>query len=137
MLPMQRVFLSLFAIIFYSSCTYASSSYNVSKGESGFPDNYHVKELYQSNDNVAGSITVVDFSDYFCLPCRQITLALENLTKKDKNLRVVYVDYPLLGEPSIFAARAALAAKYQGKYLALHNAMMNAKKPLTSEYIYY
>jgi protein-disulfide isomerase len=39
-------------------------------------------------------------------------------------LRVVYKQYPLRGSVSVFAAKAALAANKQGKYLPFHIALM-------------
>ena len=42
----------------------------------------------------------------------------------DENLRVVFKEFPILGEDSVRAARAALAAEKQGLYLPLHFALM-------------
>lgn len=40
----------------------------------------------------------------------------------DPLLRIVYKEFPILGEGSVFAARAALAAERQGQYQAFHDA---------------
>lgn len=42
----------------------------------------------------------------------------------DPDIRLVYREWPILGEGSVFAARAALAARNQGKYEEFHWAMM-------------
>jgi protein-disulfide isomerase len=43
----------------------------------------------------------------------------------DANVRLVYREWPILGEGSVFAAKAALAARKQGKYEEFHWAMMS------------
>jgi protein-disulfide isomerase len=40
-------------------------------------------------------------------------------------VRLVYREWPILGEGSVFAAKAALAAREQGKYEAFHWALMS------------
>lgn len=74
-------------------------------------------------------VTVVEFFDYNCGYCRK---ALEEVVKlineMDKEtLRVVFVDYPILGPTSVTAAKWALAADDQGKYFEYHMAVMNDK----------
>jgi protein-disulfide isomerase len=44
----------------------------------------------------------------------------------DPQLRIVYKEFPILGPNSVHAAKAALAAHRQGRYLALHQALMQA-----------
>jgi protein-disulfide isomerase len=51
-------------------------------------------------------------------------------THQDK-VRVVFVDFPVLGEASVEAAQAVLAAAKQDKYLTLHQALMRHQGPLT------
>ena len=45
----------------------------------------------------------------------------------DGNVRVVIKEFPILGDDSLFAARAALAAGKQGKYAEMHAALMTFK----------
>jgi protein-disulfide isomerase len=47
----------------------------------------------------------------------------------DPHLRIVYKDYPILGPGSVFAAKAALAANQQGKYVAFHRALYELRGP--------
>ena len=56
--------------------------------------------------------------------------AIEALIGQDKQLRFVYKEFPVLGTDSITASRAALAARKQGKYDALHRALMGTKGQL-------
>lgn len=85
--------------------------------------------------NPKGHITVVEFFDYNCGYCRMIYPKFEKLIKSNSNLRVVYREYPVLSDRSILPAKAALAAEKQGKYEALHHAMMNAMMPLSQDEI--
>ena len=74
--------------------------------------------------NPDGDVTVVEFFDYNCPYCRRVKPYMEALLAADPNVRVVYREWPILGEGSVFAARAALASRQQGKYEEFHWAMM-------------
>ena len=74
--------------------------------------------------NPDGDVTVVEFFDYNCPYCRRVKPHMEALLAADPNVRVVYREWPILGEGSVFAARAALASRQQGKYEEFHWAMM-------------
>ncbi len=74
--------------------------------------------------NPEGDVTVVEFFDYNCPYCRRVMPQVDTLVEQDPNVRLVYREWPILGEGSVFAARAALAARKQGKYEEFHVAMM-------------
>jgi protein-disulfide isomerase len=74
--------------------------------------------------NPDGDVTVVEFFDYNCPYCRRAKPEIEGLLEADPNVRLVYREWPILGEGSVFAARAALAAREQGLYEEFHWAMM-------------
>ena len=86
--------------------------------------------------NPQGDVTIVEFFDYRCPYCKQVHPAIQKLLDQDRKLRFVYKEFPVLGEQSDIAARAALAARLQGKYEPLHNAMMAAKGQITEEVVY-
>ena len=77
--------------------------------------------------NPKGDVSLVEFFDYRCPYCKQVEPALEALIGEDRQLRLVYKEFPVLGADSVTASRAALAAKKQGKYDALHRALMLLK----------
>jgi len=52
-----------------------------------------------------------------------------------ENVRLIYREWAILGPPSVLAARAALAADRQGKYLPLHERLMRSRLILTMDYI--
>ena len=69
---------------------------------------------------------MVEFFDYNCPYCRQVAPVMIDAEADDPELRIVYKEFPILGPGSIFAAKAALAAARQGRYVEFHKAMMNA-----------
>jgi protein-disulfide isomerase len=77
--------------------------------------------------NPNGDVTIVEFADYNCPYCRRVAPLIAEMETDDPGVRVVYKEIPILGEDSVFAAKAALAAHEQGKYVAFHRALMNAK----------
>lgn len=74
--------------------------------------------------NPDGDITIVEFFDYNCPYCRRVKPEIAALLEADKNVRLVYREWPILGEGSVFAAKAALAARNQGLYEAFHWSLM-------------
>lgn len=77
--------------------------------------------------NPKGDVSLIEFFDYRCPYCKQVVPALEALLAKDKQLRFVYKEFPVLGADSVHAARAALASRKQGKYEPMHRALMAVK----------
>lgn len=72
-----------------------------------------------------GVVPIASFSDYYCPYCRVLT---ERLTALEADpaagVRLSWHEWPLLGEVSEVAARAALAAERQGAYVAFQKAPM-------------
>jgi len=73
-------------------------------------------------------VTIVEYFDYNCPYCKQLVPALHTLIEQDSKLAIVYKDWPILGPVSQYAAASALAAGYQGKYLAAHDALMGGPR---------
>jgi protein-disulfide isomerase len=73
------------------------------------------------------NVTLVEFFDYKCPYCKQMTAPMMRMLQDDKQLRIVFKELPILGPDSVIAARAALAAQRQGKYQQLHEALMRAR----------
>lgn len=83
--------------------------------------------------NPKGDVTLIEFFDYQCPHCKNMSPVVAELRKNDKNLRVVYKPLPIFGGNSVFAAKAALASLKQGKYIQFHEALMEASNPLTQD----
>ncbi|HEX7791238.1 MAG TPA: DsbA family protein, partial [Afipia sp.] len=74
--------------------------------------------------NPQGDITIVEYFDYQCPYCKKISPVLDQVVNEDNKVRLVLKDWPILGEPSGYAARLVLAAKHQNKYEAAHRALI-------------
>lgn len=83
--------------------------------------------------NPKGTVTLVEFFDYQCVICREMSNAVETVIKNNPDLRVVYKDFPVHGDNSVLAAKAAFAADKQGKYIQFHNAIMDSETPITQD----
>ena len=59
--------------------------------------------------NPSGDVTVVEFFDYRCRYCKAVAGSVTQLLKDDPKVRLVYKDFPILGEVSVIASKAALA----------------------------
>ena len=77
--------------------------------------------------NPKGDITLTEFFDYNCPYCRTNMADVQRLIADDPKLRVVFREWPVFGEGSMFAAKAALASLQQGKYWPFHEALMTMK----------
>ena len=73
--------------------------------------------------DLSGTVTVVEFFDYACGFCRQSAAALKAAMERP-GVRVELREYPILGEGSVRAAKLALAAGAQGRYIEAHTALM-------------
>jgi protein-disulfide isomerase len=73
-------------------------------------------------------VTIVEFLDFNCPYCKRFAPTLQSLLAEDHRVAVVYKDWPILGDVSVYAARSALAARWQGKYLAAHDALLNGSR---------
>ncbi|WP_298366552.1 DsbA family protein [uncultured Bradyrhizobium sp.] len=81
--------------------------------------------------NPKGDITIVEWFDYNCPYCRKLAPELRQVVQDDGKVRLVLKDWPILGPVSKVAARMALAAKYQDKFDAAHEAMISVNSRIT------
>lgn len=99
----------------------------------------HSKELLAGDlavaGNAKGNVTLVEFFDYQCVHCKRMEGVVDNLIKNNKNLRVVYKEFPIFGKDSELASKVAMAAAMQDKYLTLQAALFKAKGRLNEKKI--
>jgi protein-disulfide isomerase len=69
-------------------------------------------------------VTVVEYFDYNCPYCKELAPTFQELLAQDHKIAILYKDWPIFGGVSVYAARAALAAQWQGKYLVAHDALI-------------
>lgn len=75
------------------------------------------------------AVTLVQFFDYACGYCRAAQADVERLLRENRDLRVVYREFPVLGPGSEAAARVSLAAARIGRYRDVHRALYAAGRP--------
>jgi len=73
-------------------------------------------------------VTIVEYFDYNCPYCRRVAPTLQRIIADDRKVALVYKDWPVLGEVSTHAARCALAARWQNKYLVAHDALLSGPR---------
>lgn len=78
-------------------------------------------------------VTVVEYLDFNCPYCRKAAVTLGQLIAADPKVRILYKDWPIFGGISVYAARAALAARWQGRYIAAHDILIDTPARLASE----
>ncbi|HVT63285.1 MAG TPA: DsbA family protein [Legionellaceae bacterium] len=77
--------------------------------------------------NPNGNVTLVEFFDYQCVHCIKMKPVINELIKKNSNLRVVFKEFPIFGKESELASRVAIVAAKQGKYMQIQSALFNDK----------
>lgn len=73
--------------------------------------------------NAKGDVTVIEFFDYNCPYCKKAFHDVAQLVDKDKQVKLILKEFPILSKGSEETAKVALAAKMQGKYWEFHRAM--------------
>ena len=84
--------------------------------------------------NPKGKVTMVYFSDFNCGFCKRQDPVLEQMVKQFPDLKIIYKDFPVLGESSVEAAELALSAHKMnpGVYHKLHQRLMSKAGPHNS-----
>ena len=76
-----------------------------------------------------GDVVLVEFFDYACGYCRKSNADVERLLAEDKQLKVVWREWPVLGEPSLAASEASLQAAEAGRFHQFFAAMFAQGRP--------
>lgn len=102
------------------------------KAQGAIRENY--TSLFQAKTspvlgNNKGQVTLVEFFDYQCPHCKEMSGTMKNLLNKYKNLKVIYKEFPIFPGSEAMSA-AALASYKQGKYSVLHDALLEASSSL-------
>ena len=78
---------------------------------------------------------IVEFMDYRCSGCRAFAPALQAFAQAHPDVRIVIRHYPFYGAPSVHEAQLALASAQQGKFPAMHAALVGHDAPIAVEEI--
>lgn len=81
--------------------------------------------------NPQGAVSIVEFFDARCGYCKQLHPAMAQLLQRERDVRVVLKDLPILGPNSVVASRALLAAHRQNQYVPLYDALMRLREEPT------
>ncbi|HCU58422.1 MAG TPA: hypothetical protein DIC64_00380 [Alphaproteobacteria bacterium] len=80
-------------------------------------------------------IVLVEFFDFSCGYCKRLAPAVEEIVKKNPDIKVVFKPITFVAQISKYAAQAALAANEQGKFMELYTVMLGSESRLTEETI--
>jgi protein-disulfide isomerase len=83
--------------------------------------------------NLRGNVVIAEFFDPQCPYCRQLAPKLTRFLAKDRDVRLVYKDLPILGPASELGSRALLAAQRQAAYERMRDAIMRDPREITLE----
>lgn len=95
--------------------------------------------LHTKSDPVAGNpngkVTVVEFFDYQCSHCVNMSSTIQGIIKSNPSVRFVFKEFPIRGPMSELASRAALAANKQGKYYEFSHALLTSSSSISDSTI--
>ena len=77
--------------------------------------------------------TIIEFFDYFCGYCKKIHPELLELVESRDDVRVVFLQHPILNESSKVIAKIAIAASMQGKGFEFHDYIFTIQGSITNE----
>jgi protein-disulfide isomerase len=78
-------------------------------------------------------VIIVEYLDYNCPYCRKTAPELHKLLAADPKVQILYKEWPIFGGASVYAARSAIAATWQGKFLTAHDALIGSTRDLDHE----
>jgi len=75
-------------------------------------------------------VSVVEFYDYACGYCKKAQATVDELLKSDSKVRVIYKDFPILGEPSQEMSRVSIAVNMiaPSSFRKFHDALMKTNE---------
>ena len=103
-----------------------------------FINDYYEKKMYETlpyTGNTSGSLVVTEFIDYNCSYCKKTLLVINKLLKRNNNIKLVFIDFPILSETSYIASKGALAAFEQDAYFQFHTELLTGNRDFSETYI--
>ena len=89
------------------------------------------------NSKVAGEhapagydVSIVEFYDYNCGYCKKAQASVEDLIKSDSKVRVIYREFPILGQESLEMAKVSVAVNMVSPkaFKSFHDELMKTKE---------
>jgi len=75
-------------------------------------------------------VSIVEFYDYACGYCKKAQGIVDELLKSDNKIRVIYRDFPILGEPSLEMSKVSIAVNLiaPNSFRKFHDALMKTNE---------
>ena len=75
-------------------------------------------------------VSIVEFYDYACGYCKKAQGTVEELLKADSKVRIIYKDFPILGEPSQEMSKVSVAVNIlsPNSFKKFHDALMKTNE---------
>ncbi|WP_298499846.1 DsbA family protein [uncultured Maritimibacter sp.] len=86
--------------------------------------------------NPDGDVTIVEFVDYRCGYCRKAFPEVNALVEEDRNIRLIYKEFPILGPESLISSKFAIATNLvagEEAYAKMHDELMNLRANASEE----
>lgn len=80
-------------------------------------------------------VTIVEFFDTRCPYCRKMEPVMDSFLTKDRKVKLVYKDLPILGPASVLGTKALFAAQKQNAYVQMRKAVMKLPPDTTIQQI--
>lgn len=76
------------------------------------------------------NVTVVEFFDYNCGYCKRAQATLEQFLQEDKKVKVIYKEFPILGQPSLEMSQVSVAVNLSqpDSFKKFHDALMKSNE---------
>ena len=86
--------------------------------------------------NPAADIIIYEFFDYNCGYCKSVYNTILRVVDRDKKIKFVFKELPILSQSSLDAAYFALASDKQNLYSEFHSRIMQYRGRITEEILY-
>ncbi|MBU6140278.1 MAG: DsbA family protein [Proteobacteria bacterium] len=75
-------------------------------------------------------VELVEFFDYACGYCKKAQATVDELLKSDKKIKIIYKEFPILGQPSLEMSQVSIAVNmaYPESYKKFHDALMKTNE---------
>ncbi len=75
-------------------------------------------------------VTIVEFFDYACGYCKRANATVNELIKSDKKIRVIFKEFPILGQASFEMSSVAVAVNMvsPSSYVKFHDALVKSQE---------
>jgi len=129
---------SVLILNFISLTTKAEVTLNYLMFDDATPYNLKILEAIPAEGKIQygadnAEHTIIEFFDYFCGYCKKLHPELINLSQSRGDLRVIFLQHPILNESSKVLAKIAIAANMQNKGFAIHDSLFSIQGSITSE----